>query len=246
MKQLTKADWEAGLKKWERGENHEADCAFCSYYKNSIDRCNGCPLDMGMWPGEETPLSILGHCHKPEHPWNKWNKNKTEENALVVHDFMATKYIEWLEKNCGKYEERKPKWARATERCFDYLTKNEWYRITEHLSDRIFRIDDHSGSGCLCAYRSCAYLYGGDWELCYDDEPPVEKKEPKWAKSLMSKLNWTIGKWYKVRNIHGYHEINTNDGDWLNQGFGGPDWELSYDEEKPVEKCSKCGQVLPE
>jgi hypothetical protein len=73
-----------------------------------------------------------------------------------------------------KEEERRPKWAKIKTGSAEYFNPNKWYKIINVLSDNLFYIISETGCMDACRVVGDCHIHG-DWELCYDDNPPMEK-----------------------------------------------------------------------
>ncbi len=85
------------------------------------------------------------------------------------------KGLEDVSKRLAQFkEEEKPKWAKIKTGRSGYFKNNKWYKIIDFLGDNLFYIISETGGKDACLVRNDSHIHG-DWELCYDDEPPVEK-----------------------------------------------------------------------
>lgn len=124
---LTDQVWKEGLKKWEPGNDYRGACAFCEIYADKKNApsytCikNGCPL---ATPETGVRQSIC--CGETWWAWRIGDPDHKDTCALAVHDFIASKYIEWLENN---KEVKKPE-KTLLERLVDMAGK-EWNVYTD-------------------------------------------------------------------------------------------------------------------
>jgi len=76
--------------------------------------------------------------------------------------------------------QRVPKWAMTINGTHtpSIIKNGKWYKI-RNFNGKSFNFTGDGGNYVYCLVKGCAHLNGGDWELCYDDQPPaplVEKK----------------------------------------------------------------------
>lgn len=137
-----------------------------------------------------------------------------------------------------------PKWAKRINEGDPRVRLGHWYRVLQASKGNCgLKIRDEDGG----IWQSAFPVENNLWELCYDDNSPVEEtKTPKWARTLNGSHNPFViknGKWYRIRNFNGKSFEFTGDGGnyvyCLVKGcahLNGGSWDFCYDDTPPEEK----------
>jgi hypothetical protein len=120
------------------------------------------------------------------------------------------------DENCPQEKQRVPKWVMYPKKTSSkYLTPGKWYRVENSAgggNDMSVTITTENGNKSYTNLKGSAHIDHGDWEVCYSDNPPEEKKvekthileedEPMQDKDMVVDANghtWFLGDYWVVK-----------------------------------------------